>query len=282
MHLTKHHGLGNDFLVLLDEVQTRAPTVDAELARRLCSRHRGIGADGLLHGWQPSPSETAPDVDVAMTLYNSDGSRAEMSGNGIRCFAQAVARARGIDAPGRLHVATDAGLRDLQLEPGADPATLHVAVDMGAAKVGPAVDDELAATLVRHATADLGNPHLVVLTNGVPRGEALVERGRAAETHFADGINVEFIEVTGPDRLELTVWERGAGVTEACGTGACAAAWVAHGWGLVGERVAIAMPGGQADVVLGADDRVTLIGPTVFIADIEVDSPTTGTEGAGA
>jgi diaminopimelate epimerase len=279
MHLSKHHGLGNDFLVLLDERQARAPIIDGELARRLCDRHRGIGADGLLHGWRPSPSESAPDVDVAMTLYNSDGSRAEMSGNGIRCFAQAVARARGIDAPGRLHVATDAGLRDLQLEAGPDPSTLLVAVDMGAAKAGPVVDDELATTLVRHATADLGNPHLVILTNGVPRGEALIERGRAAEAHFPEGINVEFIEATGPDRLELTVWERGAGVTEACGTGACAAAWVAHQWGLVGERVTIAMPGGDADVVLGDDDRVTLIGPTVFIADVEIDDEM---EGAGA
>jgi diaminopimelate epimerase len=273
VHLTKHHGLGNDFLVLLDERQDRArpATVDGALARRLCDRHRGIGADGLLHGHSPAPSSTAPDVDIAMTLYNSDGSRAEMSGNGIRCFAQAVASARGLTG-GQLRVATDAGLRVLELEPGADARTMRVAVDMGAAKAGPAVDDDLAASLPQHATADLGNPHLVVLTGGVPRGDALVERGRAADAHFADGINVEFIEPRGDDRLDLTVWERGAGVTEACGTGACAAAWIARGWGLVGDRVTISMPGGDADVVLGEADRVTLIGPTVHIADIEVNA----------
>jgi diaminopimelate epimerase len=269
MHLSKHHGLGNDFLVVLDERQDDAPIVDADVARRLCDRHRGLGADGLLHGRQPPPSAASPDVDIAMDLYNSDGSRAEMSGNGIRCFAQAVASARNMPS-GQLAVGTAAGIRVVEIESSPDPDTLLVAVDMGAAKAGPPVDPELAGVLPRHATADLGNPHLVVLTDGVPRGDALVERGRAAEAHFAEGINVEFIEPRGRDHLDLTVWERGAGVTEACGTGACAAAWIARAWGLVGDRVTISMPGGDAAVVLGTADRITLVGPTVHVAEIEV------------
>jgi diaminopimelate epimerase len=270
MHLTKHHGLGNDFLVVLDERNDGAIEVTADLARRLCDRHRGVGADGLLHGRRAQPSTTAPDVDIAMTLYNSDGSRADMSGNGIRCFAQAVAAARGL-AGGRLRVGTDAGIRLLDLEGGADPSTMQVAVDMGAAKPGPLVDDALVAGLARHATADLGNPHLVVVADdGLPRADALAERGRSAEAHFAEGINVEFIHLLRPDHLELTVWERGAGITEACGTGACAAVWVARRWEMVGDRVRVSMPGGDAEVVLGPDDQVTLIGPTVHIADIHV------------
>ncbi len=271
MQLTKHHGLANDFLVVLDEVNGRGLAIDGELAVRLCDRRRGIGADGLIHGATPAPGA---DVDVVMHLYNADGSRAEMSGNGIRCLAQAVAMARDV-REAVLFVATDGGVRQVQVESSADQHTSLVRVDMGPAGAGPTiaaeVTDRLAAPGPAHATtvatADMGNPHLVVVVDDPSLIDLAVE-GPWLERHFAQGINVEFIAATDADTLDLRVWERGAGITQACGTGACAAAHAAHGWGMVGERVQVDMPGGSATVELA--DTITLIGPSSHVATLEI------------
>lgn len=270
MHLTKHHGLGNDFLVVLDERNGGAVDVDGELARRLCDRHRGLGADGLLHGYAPGHAGSGPRADVAMKLFNADGGPAEMSGNGIRCFGQAVAMARGF-SEGSLGVLTDAGMRSLDLLPGRKRHEMLVTVNMGVAKPGPAAPDAVADAGARLATADIGNPHLVVLVEGdLPAADDLADSGRALEAHFPGGINVEFVRALDPDRAEMVVWERGSGITQACGTGACAAAWVLNGWGLLSDRATIAMPGGDVDVLLASDGCVTLIGPSELIAEVEV------------
>jgi diaminopimelate epimerase len=266
--LTKHHGLGNEFIVVLDENNARLPIIDGALARRLCDRSSGPGADGLIWG-ETSPS--AADVDVVMHLYNSDGSRAELSGNGLRCLAQAVAAARE-DHALHLRVGTDAGTRVAVVDAGDDLQSVWVTVDMGHASAGPPVPDEVAARVSRrHRTVDVGNPHLVVVVDD-PTSIDLATEGPWIEARFDVGINVEYIAVTEPDTLRLTVWERGAGITQACGTGACAAAVAAHDWGLVGTEVRVAMPGGTADVVLGTspDDPITLAGPTSLIATIEL------------
>jgi diaminopimelate epimerase len=266
--LTKHHGLGNEFLVVLDENNVRLPTIDGALARRLCDRSSGPGADGLIWG-ERSPS--AGDVDVMMHLYNSDGSRAELSGNGLRCLAQAVAAARD-DHALHLTVGTDAGTRSAIVDAGDDLQSVWVTVEMGHAAAGPAVPEEVAARVGgRHRSVDVGNPHLVVVVDD-PAGIDLATEGPWIEAWFEAGINVEYITVTAPDTLRLTVWERGAGITQACGTGACAAVVAAHEWGLVGTEVQVAMPGGTAEVVLGRsfDDPITLAGPTSLIATIEL------------
>jgi diaminopimelate epimerase len=271
VHLTKHHGLGNDFLVTLDERHDRPLAVDGDLARRACDRRRGLGADGLIHGATPTDAERAAGIDVVMHLFNSDGSWAEMSGNGIRCLGQAVARARGI-TDGAVVVHTDAGLRPLHVAPGADADTVQVSVDMGVARPGPHVPEPVAEYLPDHfATVDMGNPHLVVLVDD-PAAIDLTTDGAWLEEQFPGGVNVEYVSVD-PDRtsMHLRVWERGAGVTEACGTGACAAARSAATWGLVDARVRVRMPGGDAEVLLGPDDAVTLIGPAVYIADVVLD-----------
>jgi diaminopimelate epimerase len=270
VQLTKHHGLANDFLVVLDEVNGRGLKIDGDLAVELCDRRRGVGADGLIHGEAPP---AGADVDVIMHLYNADGSRAEMSGNGIRCLGQALTMARdGHEAI--LLVATDGGVRRLQVAHD-DQRTSLVSVDMGPARPGPSIPDEIEARLAAagpahstsFATADMGNPHLVVVVDH-PAEVDLATDGPWFEQRFADGVNVEFIARTEPDTLDLRVWERGAGITQACGTGACAAAHVAHGWGLVGERVRVHMPGGTAEVQLG--DTITLIGPSAHVATIEL------------
>ena len=262
LHLTKHHGLGNDFLVLLD-LDARTP-VDAALARALCDRHRGIGADGIM---RVTPG--GDGADVSMTLRNADGGEAELSGNGLRCLGQAVVDAGVVPGP-ELTVATAAGVRRLVVQPGELPATAWVSVEMGKAEIGPDQPQDFPDRKAR--TVDMGNPHLV-LVGPDPAGVDIGVLGPRIEASFADGVNVEFVAVgPGDDTLTMRVWERGVGETQACGTGACAAAAAANAWGLVGERVTVLQPGGPAEVELRSDG-VVLSGPTQRIARIEVDLP---------
>lgn len=272
MQLTKHHGLGNDFLVALEEVNGPV-TAGADLARSLCERRRGLGADGLIVGYRPTADTPTLDgraPDVVMRLWNADGSRAEMSGNGIRCLGQALALARDEHEASYLAL-TDGGFRELVVHDDGEHRLASVSVGMGPVRPGPSVpaaaEERLGAR--RHATADLGNPHLVVLVDDLGRID-LVGEGAWLENQFPAGVNVEFIAVApGPDTLTLRVWERGAGVTEACGTGAVAAAHLAHEWGLVGPEVRVDMPGGSAEVVLDGAEPV-LIGPSQHIATVEL------------
>ena len=275
MRLTKHHGLGNAFVIALEEV-TGPLHGDATLARALCDRRRGIGADGLIIGSHPAVDATGLNgkpIDVVMHLWNADGSRAEMSGNGIRCLGQALAMARD-DHEATYVVVTDGGFRQLVVHDDAAHRLATVSVTMGLVSEGPAVPSSVAERLGsdRHATADLGNPHIVVLVSDLSSVD-LVGTGAWIESQFDAGINVEFIATgTEPDSLDLLVWERGAGVTEACGTGAVAAATLAHQWGLVGREVRVVMPGGSTEVIVAPspDGEPILIGPSQHIATIEL------------
>jgi diaminopimelate epimerase len=262
--LTKHHGLGNDFLVAIH------PHVDdlAALARRLCDRRRGVGADGLLIG------ESADGYAARMTLYNADGSRAEMSGNGIRCFAQALAAVRGDLSAQR--ILTDAGDRAVQLEATDDPRTILASVDMGAVEPIDAPADW--AALGCHpgrpvAHVSLGNPHSVV---GVDDIDLVDLADLGAKVPY---VNLEIVAPSDrTDEIRMRVHERGVGITEACGTGACAAAHAAASWGLatpVDSKLVVVMDGGSATVALDQPEigRVTLSGPATYVATIEIDSP---------
>jgi diaminopimelate epimerase len=259
--LTKHHGLGNDFLVVFHPDVADLPA----LARRLCDRRRGIGADGLLVG------ESEAGYAARMVLYNADGSRAEMSGNGIRCFAQALAARRGDLEPQR--ILSDAGERLVTLWRGRTADEIEAAVDMGAVEPIEGPDDwHLVGTDPARPVSHLsvGNPHSVVAVDDVFAID-LVRLGA-----IVPGINLEVVE-PGPEAGASTmrVHERGAGITEACGTGACASAWAAAGWGLVPAGVSeilVHMDGGDAKVRLHqpVDGHVTLVGPAVFVATITV------------
>ncbi|HEU5149479.1 MAG TPA: diaminopimelate epimerase [Iamia sp.] len=278
--LTKHHGLGNDFLVLLGTEADLAAVTPAH-AVRWCARHTGVGADGLLLG-----VTDAPGVDLVMTLFNADGSRAEMSGNGIRCLAQAeidrrVAAGTPHDGAVELHIATDGGPRTVTVHPGPDAASVVAAVDMGPAGPGPTadrppaqpVDDPvaLAAEPKQSLAVDMGNPHLVLLVED-PSAVDIHRAGPFWEAGYDAGINVHAVAPTpgADDELTMAIWERGAGATLACGTGATAAAHAAHAWGLVGTRVTVHMPGGDVEVAVG--ERMTLHGPSVRIATVEVEA----------
>lgn len=283
MHLTKHHGLGNDFLVLVDPAGEQV--VSPDMARALCDRHRGIGADGFIHVTAGAAdayvtagaagadvTAGAAGADVTMVLFNADGSRAEMSGNGVRCLGQAVVQAGLADGP-RLVVATDAGMRTLDIEAGTTPRTHEVTVDMGPVDDHGDDPDWLGGGVAAAARASMGNPHLVLFTPDPGTAPDVVEIGHLANDRTPGGTNVEVISIgTERDELRLDVFERGVGRTLACGTGACAAAAVAHRWGLVGPRVAVRMPGGTAEVTL-RDDTILLGGPTVSIGLVECPWP---------
>jgi diaminopimelate epimerase len=267
LELTKHHGLGNDFLVAFEPGV--ADDQLAEFARRVCDRRRGVGADGLLVG--------SPVAGYAsrMTLFNSDGSRAEMSGNGIRCFAQALAAQRG-DLTEQL-ILTDAGDRLVTLE-GTDVAgTLLASVDMGAVEAieAPAAWAELGCHPDRPvAHVSVGNPHSVVGVDDIDVVDLLALGLKVPE------VNLEIVEPgEHQHEIRMRVHERGAGITEACGTGACAAAFVAARWGLATPRdgkLVVRMDGGSATVTLDAPapGRVTLTGPTTYVGTIRIaDAP---------
>jgi diaminopimelate epimerase len=283
--LTKHHGLGNDFLVWLADVDGVAagvlpPSTWPALARRLCDRRRGIGADGLLIGTTIyAVSNACPDV--TMTLHNADGSLAEMSGNGIRCFAQAVTAPRQ-QRGGELRVLTGAGERVVTMTITEDPDTIWASVSMGAVTdiAPPGAWSELSVDPLRPvAHVSLGNPHSVVAVDDVAAVN-LAELGS-----MVPNVNLEIIEPgPEPDAITMRVHERGAGLTEACGTGACASAHAAARWGLVHgqpREITVHMDGGDAKVRL--DDppgEVTLIGPATYIATIRVDVASSMLEGA--
>ncbi len=266
MRLTKHHGLGNDFLVLLDMDGT-CP-VSPEQAAALCHRRTGLGADGLLR------ATTGIDgADVTMQLLNADGSPAEMSGNGIRCLAQAVFQA-GLATPPVLTVATDAGLRTVTEISRSDARTHRMSVDMGQAKVlGP--EPEWVEGNVLHATrVDVGNPHLVLRWGGagLPERGELIALGCRIDGRTPGGANVEIVRPSPtPGELDMVVYERGVGPTLACGTGACAAAAAAHEWKVCGPTTTVHMPGGPAEIALG--DPVVLTGDVTSVAILDTPWP---------
>ncbi|MHB8669934.1 MAG: diaminopimelate epimerase [Acidimicrobiales bacterium] len=261
----KYHGLGNDFLVLLD-LEDRHP-VDPSRAAALCERRTGVGADGLIRA---TAAPAGAVGDVCMELFNADGSRAEMSGNGIRCLAFALVDAglypgRGED---RVRVLTDGGLRTVVVHRPDGTAS----VEMGAVKVldtspAEAIEVERVRGVRRLAAVEVGNPHLVVLLDGQPSLLALAE----GPTPIRPERNVELMVLgPAPDEITMRVWERGVGETLACGTGACAVAAAASHWGLAGRRVVVHQGGGAATVELAGDDTAVLTGPAVHVATVEV------------
>jgi len=259
MRLRKYHGLGNDFLILFD--MDGGQPVDAATASAVCDRHRGVGADGFIR-----VTAGADGSDVTMDLRNADGGQAEISGNGLRCVVRAVVDAGLVVGPDVV-VATGAGDRRATI--GVDG---NVSVEMGAVSIvepkgqwgdlGP-VDAGWSGF------ADAGNPHAVFGVDDLDKLDIAAD-GRAWDHQYPGGTNVEYVLVgPEPDSLTMRVWERGVGETLSCGSGACAAAVVAHHAQLVGERVTVHQPGGHLSVDLSGD-VVLLTGPAEFVCRVEV------------
>lgn len=240
--------------------------IKPDAVRALCDRRAGVGADGVIR-----VASGRDGADLSMVLWNADGSRAAMSGNGVRCLALAAVESGMVEAPD-FTVATDAGNRAVSITVGERPGTAVAAVDMGLVRLG---DDQPQRFADRRArSVDVGNPHLVLFGPDDPSTVAVAELGPQIAAGFPGGVNVEFVAAgDGPDELVLRVWERGVGETRACGTGSCAAAAAARSWGLVGRRVRVRNPGGLLEVLLGTaeGDPVVLSGPVRRVAEVSVD-----------
>ena len=266
LELTKHHGLGNDFLVALALPDRHAASLDlAAIAVDVCDRRLGIGADGLL------VASKAVGYAAQMTLFNADGSRAEMSGNGIRCFAQAIATRDGSLAP--QNILTDAGPRLVELFATDQPNVIEASVDMGQVlPIGaPQGWDQVGCDQARPVMhLSVGNPHTVVAVDDID-GVDLLSLGQ-----LVPGTNLEIVEpCADPTSIRMRVHERGAGITQACGTGACASAVAAMAWGLVPastQEITVQMDGGRARVRVDhpSSGRVTLIGPSAYVGTITI------------
>lgn len=276
MKFTKMQGLGNDYIyVNCFEERVENP---AGASRALSDRHFGIGSDGLI---LICPSEKA---DFRMDMYNSDGSRAEMCGNGIRCVGKYVYD-RGLTHKKVITVETGAGIKTLRISVEGG-GVKSVTVDMGEPILEPeqipvksglerfiAQPVEAAGKTWSVTCVSMGNPHAVIFCDDV-NGMNLTELGPKFENHslFPSRINTEFVRVIDRETLEMRVWERGAGETLACGTGACASFAAAVLNGLCERSVTMRLLGGTLELVWDEGDKhIYMTGPAEFVFDGEIE-----------
>lgn len=279
MKFTKMHGIGNDF-ILVDAINQSIPEeLLPELSRRMNHRKFGIGGDGLI---LILPSRVA---DYRMRMFNPDGSEAEMCGNGIRCFAKYLYE-HGLHPETQLKVETLAGIKHLKLQTrGGKVETVRV--DMGAPRLQrsaiPMRGEDTEKVLNEPLKVDgqrfditavsMGNPHVVIFVDNidhfpVARYGPLIENHRA----FPERTNVQFVQVCSPSEIILRTWERGAGETLACGTGACAAVVACALNGKTTRNVLVHLPGGDLRIEWMGDQRVMMTGPAeeVFEGDFPI------------
>lgn len=261
MRFTKMEGLGNDYIYL--NCMKDSPPDLPGLARQLSDRHFGVGADGLIC---VKPGRTG---DFTMEMYNADGSRGAMCGNGIRCVGKYVYD-RGLTRKTCLTIDTDAGPRGLELRVSGGRVE-RVQVDMGTAQVGQAVEVKALGQTFSVVPVSVGNPHGVIFCPD-PAGVDLEGLGPVLERHPALGerSNIEFASVEGGgEGLYVRVWERGSGVTLSCGTGACAVFAAARKERLCGDGAAVRLPGGSLELEWSAG-RIFMTGParTVFEGEL--------------
>ncbi|ABW10684.1 Diaminopimelate epimerase [Parafrankia sp. EAN1pec] len=266
VRFVKGHGTGNDFLILPDA--DGELDLSPELVRALCHRGTGIGADGVLRVVLTAAEPAAGDSAAArwfMDYRNADGSIAEMCGNGIRVFARYLVDA-GYAAPGRLVIATRAGLRAVEVPAGGD-----VTVEMGPPELaaGP-VPVTVAGREFAAVPVSMGNPHAVCFADDLdPAGLARLDLRAPAypAAAFPEGVNVEVV-VPAPDGVAMRVFERGVGETASCGTGACAVAvaWAARNGDGPPAEVEVDLPGGRLTVGW-RESTVLLSGPAVLVSD---------------
>jgi diaminopimelate epimerase len=269
LKFTKMHALGNDFVVL--DARGGGLREPEELARRLCRRRFGIGADQML------VLAGSRKADFRMLIYNADGGEVEMCGNGIRCLARYIWD-RGLSRKEVLEIETLAGVirpeREGEMvrvdmgEPVLEGREIPVDLDGLVADYPLEVDGEtLLVTCV-----SMGNPHAVIFVDNLG-GLPVSYYGPKIENHplFPRRTNVEFVEVVGPEEIRMRVWERGAGETLACGTGASAAAVASSLKGLTGRSVRVRLEGGDLLIEWSADGRVYMTGPAEEVFEGEIN-----------
>ncbi len=263
IRFTKMHGCGNDYIYFNMMEQKIANPQAAAIA--LSDRHKGIGSDGLvLIGASP-----VPEADYSMHIYNADGSEAMMCGNASRCIGKYLYE-RGLTDKTEIRLLTLSGVKVLHLEVGTGEVSA-VTVDMGA----PILEDEsqyVPSRGLRQGTfVSMGNPHFVIFTDDVDQVD---KNGRALEYHpaFPQRCNIEFARVEADGTIRTRVWERGSGITMACGTGACATAVAAALTGKAGRKSQIVMDGGTLSIEWReSDNHVYMTGPATFVFDGEIE-----------
>ncbi|MBN2025872.1 MAG: diaminopimelate epimerase [Actinobacteria bacterium] len=270
MQFYKYHGTGNDFIVL--DAMEEGVFLSPREIEALCQRHTGIGADGVIFACPPLAA------DAAMRIFNADGSEAEMCGNGIRCLAKYLFERMGIKRED-MFIETGGGTRRLRLET-VEGLVREVRVDMGLPELMgrdlPAPDDNSRPGEVTITTAggevfhafclSMGNPHCVLFIEDTEMAD-LARIGTLLERHelFPNRTNVEFAQVLDERHILLRVWERGVGETQACGTGACAAAVAALHNGGCAAPVEVRLRGGALEIDLDDQGHVYLSGPAVEV-----------------
>ena len=276
---SKYQGLGNDF-ILIDNRQSDTPMIEPEEAIVWCDRHFGIGADGVIF---VLPGQNG--ADYTMRIFNSDGSEPEMCGNGIRCMAKFIADLEGkIDTEVTYQIHTLAGI--IKPEVMVDG---NIQVDMGEPRLSAAeiptslgmVDDQVVNQLVEVDGKDwtvtcvsMGNPHCMTFVDDA-KAIDLEKIGPKFEHHpvFPQRTNTEFVQVMRRDYLRMRVWERGAGITLACGTGACATVVAAVLTGQADRHCTVELPGGCLQIYWSlADNRVYMTGPAELVFKGSVDN----------
>jgi diaminopimelate epimerase len=278
MKFFKMHGLGNDY-IYVDCTQSPPPSEPEELSRRISDRHFGVGSDGLI---LICPSERA---DVRMRIFNADGSEAEMCGNGIRCLAKYVYD-HGLVRKPTLHVETGRGVLTVNLEVGTDERVERVRVNMGSPILRA---EEIPTTLAGDPPCEvplivagrtffvtavsMGNPHAVIyvepnfLSQGGPEDAVALWGARIERApEFPRRVNVHFVHVHSPHEVTMRTWERGSGLTLACGTGACAVCVAGVLTGRTQRRLRAHLPGGDLELEwVEADNCVYMTGPAVEV-----------------
>ncbi len=272
VHFTKMHGAGNDYIYVDTTLYNIKDPAAAAIA--WSDRHKGIGSDGLvLIGRSP-----LPEADFTMRIFNADGSEAMMCGNASRCIGKYVYE-KGLTKKTEIRLLTLSGVKILGLHT-QDGKVESVTVDMGEPVFederlfNPACDPLAQSDPLAHGAGaqfvSMGNPHYVIFTNDV---DAVETKGCELEFHaaFPERCNIEFAEMR-PDGIRVRVWERGSGITQACGTGACATAVAACKTGRSGRKNRIIMDGGELEIEWNeADNHVYMTGPAEFVFEGEVE-----------
>jgi len=267
IRFTKMHGLGNDFVVI--DAVTQAVTMTDELARRLADRHTGIGCDQILLVEPPS----RPDIDFKYRIFNADGSEVAQCGNGARCFVKFV-HDRRLTGKNLLNVETYAGTLQLSIDdqqnytatlgiPNFEPAQIPFQAEQAASTYAIEADEKS----LDIAALSLGNPHAVLQVTDIQQAP-IDELGPLLESHsrFPERVNVGFMALASRHEINLRVYERGAGETQACGSGACAAAVAGIAQDLLDSPVKVNLPGGSLTITWqGENQPVSVTGPATTV-----------------
>lgn len=263
MRFTKMQGLGNDYLYVYGEV----PENIVDLSVRLSDRHFGAGSDGMIY---ISPSDKA---DFMMRIFNADGSEAKMCGNGIRCVGKYVYD-KGYTSKKELKIDTQSGIKYLTLVTDENNKVKEVTVDMGKGVFEDEKTLNVSGEELKYIPVSMGNPHAVFFTDDINKVE-LDSIGPLIEHHevFPGGVNAEFVEVIFENEIRMRVWERGSGITMACGTGACASvcACIKKGFCKYNDEICVRLDGGDLYIKVTEDNKVYMRGPAVTVYDAEVD-----------